>query len=98
MKNTNREKSCQVLEIKVTPRSSKNVLAGWEAGVLKIRLKAVPEKGKANEELIEFLSEVLDISKSRIHLLRGHTGRLKQVQIEGLTQDELSKKLEKNGG
>ena len=46
-----------------------------------IRLKAPAVDGKANENLIAFLSEVLDLSKSKIVLKKGHTSRIKCLEI-----------------
>ena len=83
------------LTVKVIPKSSKNAIVGWENGYLKIRLHAVPEKGEANEELIAFLSDILNIPKSRILLLRGHTGRLKQLELVDFTEEELKVLLSK---
>lgn len=83
------------LSVKVIPKSSKNAIVGWENGYLKIRLHAVPEKGEANEELIAFLSDILNIPKSRILLLRGHTGRLKQLELVDFTEEELKVLLSK---
>ncbi len=47
-----------------------------------IKLKAPAVDGKANEHLIEYLSEVLKISKSKIVLKKGHTARIKCLEIE----------------
>jgi uncharacterized protein (TIGR00251 family) len=49
-----------LITIKVIPRAPKKAIISYENG---IRLQAVPEKGKANEELIDFLTDVFDISK-----------------------------------
>ena len=70
-----------VLLIKVIPKAATHSVVGWENGYLKIRLAAVPEKGAANKALINFLSEILDISKSCITLLKGDTSRLKKIAI-----------------
>ncbi len=77
------------LAVKVIPRASKNQLVGWQNGELKVKLKAVPEKGKANQELIEFLADALGLSKSQIHLAAGATSQHKQLQFEGISQDQL---------
>jgi len=47
-----------------------------------VRLKAPAVDGKANEHLIELLSGILDISKSKIILKKGKTSRLKCLEIE----------------
>lgn len=81
------------ISIKATPRASQNAISGWEGDNLKIRLKAIPEKGNANETLCEFLAEYLEISPSQVLLIAGHTGRLKRVLIRGVSMDKLREKL-----
>lgn len=83
-----------VLKIKVIPKASKSEVAGWEGEELRIRLKAVPEKGQANDELIKFLSKFLGISKSQITLLRGDTSRHKQMQLDGISLAQLTSKID----
>jgi uncharacterized protein (TIGR00251 family) len=70
----------------VTPNAAKNQIIGFEEGVLRVRIRGVPEKGRVNEELIAFLAQVLKIAKSRIQILSGHTSRIKRLKIEGLEQ------------
>lgn len=72
-----------VLTVKVLPNSSKNAIVGFQGEVLKVKIKAPPDKGKANEELIEFLAESLGIAKSRIRIVHGQASRLKKVEITG---------------
>ncbi len=79
------------------PKSAKNTIVGWENGYLKIRLRAVPEKGEANEMLIAFLSEFLDLPKSRIVLKRGHKGRQKQLELIDFTEEQLKMRLQEVG-
>jgi len=50
---------------------------------LKVSINAVPEDGKANKELIEFLAKSWKLPKSSLSLLSGHTSRLKVILIEG---------------
>ncbi len=50
---------------------------------LKINIAAAPEDGKANEELIKFLSKFLKIAKSKITIIRGDNARMKLLKIEG---------------
>ncbi len=75
-----------IIQIKVTPNASKNQLIGYQEGVLRVRIRGVPEKGRVNEELIEFLADILGIAKSQIEILSGHTSRLKRLKIEGISQ------------
>jgi hypothetical protein len=76
-----------LITIKITPRARKNAIISYENRILKVRLNAVPEKGKANELLIDFLASALDIPKLSITLVRGHSSRLKHVNIEGLDEE-----------
>lgn len=70
------------LRIKVVTRQNKTEFFGMlDDGTLKIRLKAVPEKGKANKELVGFLSEELSIDSSRIEIIAGASDTTKLVRI-----------------
>lgn len=70
--------------IKVFPKASKNEVVGWEGDVLKVRLTAVPEKGKANAALIHLLSKHFKVPKSAINILKGETSRNKLIEITNL--------------
>ncbi|MDP1607857.1 MAG: DUF167 domain-containing protein [Chlamydiales bacterium] len=83
------------LSVKVTPKSSKNEIVGWENDELKIRLRAVPEKGKANELLIEFLAKTLHIAKSQIILVSGSTSRHKRLMIHHMEKETFLDLIEK---
>ena len=78
------------ISIKVQPNSNRNEVVGVVNGVWKIKIAAPPDKGKANKELVDFLSEWLDIKKDRINILRGQTSHNKIVEIEGLSAESLS--------
>lgn len=70
------------LPIKVIPRAKKTEFVGRMANnTLKIRLKAVPEKGRANEELISFLAGELHLTKEDIEIVSGFTDARKLVRI-----------------
>ena len=78
-----------LLQLKVQPNASRSGWAGRHGERLKIRLQSPPQNGKANRELIRFLSETLGIAKSNLELLRGQTSRNKTLRIEGLSADRL---------
>ncbi len=71
-----------ILKIHLHPGAKKNEIVGMHGDAIKIKIKAPPVEGKANEALIEFLSETLSIAKSKIEIIRGHTSRQKIVAIE----------------
>jgi uncharacterized protein (TIGR00251 family) len=71
------------IRVKVVPKSSKTELAGYlPDGTWKIKVAASPEKGKANRALIEFLSEHLDVAKSRIRIMSGETSQVKRIHVD----------------
>jgi len=81
------------LEVRVQPNANHNSIAGFREGVLYLKIAAPPVKGKANQELIAYLVDILDTSKSSISIQKGQTGRRKSVSISGLSQDSLLGKI-----
>lgn len=79
--------------VRVLPRSSRNEIVGEAEGVLRIKLTAPPVEGAANKLLVEFLSEKLNISKSRITIIAGQTGRAKVISVSGLKKADISRIL-----
>ena len=75
-----------ILRIRLSPNSSVCKINGvfindkGEA-FLKISVISIPEKGKANEELIKFLAKALGIAKSDIRIIAGDTDRCKKLCI-----------------
>lgn len=77
-----------LLTVKVIPQAHTNEILSFEGDVLKVRLKAKAEKGKANEELIRFLAKEFDLKPYEIELMTGHTTRTKRLRL-ALTAEEL---------
>ena len=77
------------VSVRVVPRASREGVAGFEGGVVRIRLNAPPVEGQANEALVRFLSKALGVPKNRITLVAGEKGRNKIVRVEGITREEL---------
>jgi len=76
------------LAIRVTPRARRNeIVEVLSDGTVKIRLTAPPDEGQSNEALVSFLSDVLNVSTSRIEIVAGTTGRDKLVSILDLDAD-----------
>jgi len=79
------------VRVKVIPKSQKNeIVEKMEDGTLKIRIKAAPERGRANKELIKFLSEELRIPKENIVIISGKTDQLKLLHIYGSNEQRRS--------
>jgi len=77
-----------VVEVRLTPRAAMDRIDGVETRsdglpILKARVRAVPEKGRANEAILKLLTKTLGLPTSRARLLAGDTARRKSVLLEG---------------
>ncbi len=77
-----------LLHLRVTPNAGRDAIDGIEmrddgSAVLRVRVSAVPDKGKANAAVIMLLAKALGVPKSTISLVGGETSRLKTLAIEG---------------
>ncbi len=79
--------------VKVVPRAPRDEMVGVEGDALKVRLKAPPVEGKANEALIKFLAETLRVRRADVEILRGETARHKLVRVRGLSGGRLNEIL-----
>jgi uncharacterized protein len=80
--------------VKVVPKSSRTELVGYlPDGTWKVKVAAAPEKGKANQALVEFLADTLGIKKNAIKITSGQTSPVKTLEIAGLSAESLSYKL-----
>ena len=70
-----------VFKVLIQPRSSKNMIAGLHGDALKIKLTAPPVDNAANQMCIKFLAKSLEVSKSSLEIVAGHTSRNKQVLL-----------------
>lgn len=79
------------LAVRLTPRAAKDGVDGVKLGAdgafVQARVRAIPEDGRANEALVELIAEELDLPKSAITLVVGHTSRLKRLHIAGNVTD-----------
>ena len=76
-------------DIKVVAGSSRTAIAGTMDGMLKVKISAPPEKGKANRCLIEFLAKELGVKKKAVEIITGKTSPHKQVEIVGVSADDV---------
>jgi uncharacterized protein (TIGR00251 family) len=88
------------LTVKVHPRARRSALAGRLGDAYKLDLTAPPVEGKANEECVRFFAEWARVPRTSVHIVTGLTSRTKIIEIEGLPQEELEKRLagEQHGG
>ena len=82
------------LRIKVIPSSSKDSIAGWLEYSLKIKVKAPPEKGKANKAVIKVLGKSLSLPKGSVNIESGLTSCKKIIEINAVDDNIITNKLE----
>ena len=76
-----------LLAVRLTPKAAKDEIAGIEMfngeAVLKARVRALPEDGRANEALVKLIAAWLCVPRSSVSIAQGGKSRLKHVLIEG---------------
>lgn len=85
-----------VLEITVTPKSSRSEILIDSSGNIKVFLNAPPADGKANAECIALLSKKLKTAKSNINIEKGDHARKKRISVSGISKEQVIALLRNN--
>lgn len=86
------------IPVRLTPGASSDRIDGWDVDaegrpVLKVRVRARPVEGQANEALVKLLAKALGVPKSAVSLQRGGQSRTKMIEVDGLSEPELKVRL-----
>jgi len=81
------------LPVKVVPKSSRDRIVGWVGDALKICVTAPPEKGRANDAVEALLADALGLPKEQVRITAGLSSPRKSVQIDGLDDAEIRRRL-----
>lgn len=86
------------IAIRLTPKGGRDAIEGWTANadglkLLKMRVAAAPEAGRANKALIALLAKTLGVAKSAIAIVGGETVRNKWIEVDG-DADEIARRLD----
>jgi uncharacterized protein len=82
-----------ILPVLAHPAAKREGISGERAGALRVAVSAAPEKGNANVAIQSVLAEALGCRSNTITLLSGDTSRKKRFLIDGITADELLRRL-----
>jgi uncharacterized protein (TIGR00251 family) len=82
-----------IIQIRVIPRSPRTHVEGRRGDAILIRVNAPPVDGAANDALVAFLSDVLDVPKRSITIVSGQASRDKRVRVEGIDRDAAMARL-----
>lgn len=85
-----------LFKVRVVPRASRSEVVGEHDGALRVRVAAPPVDGAANEELQRTLARALDVAIRDVLIVGGHSSKLKQVRVSGITREHLQSLAEGN--
>lgn len=81
------------LAVKVVPGSSRQRIVGAYADGIKITVRAAAEGGAANQAVLAVLADALDVGRTNVRILRGHSNPRKEVLILGLSAEAIQQRL-----
>ena len=86
------------IEVRLTPRASRDEVSGIRDGVLVCKVTAPPVEGKANQALRKLLASELGVAKGKVEIVRGERGRDKLVRVSGADPGRLARLTGSPGG
>jgi len=81
------------IRLRVTAGASRDAVAGWQDDVLRVRVAAPPQQGKANEAVLRLLATTLGVERRHLRIVRGQTSRDKLIEVDGLDQADIGARL-----
>ena len=82
------------VRVRVSPGARRTELVGRHGEAWKVRVAAAPERGRANEAVLDLLSRELELPRRAVSLVSGHAAREKVVLLEGIDRAESERRLE----
>ena len=89
------KESVTIIRVQVQPNAGENKVMHIDSGVWHLKIAAPPVKGKANRELVKFLSDILGIKKGDVVIEKGATNRRKTIAVRGLAPEQITARLGK---
>ena len=86
------------LRLRVSPGAARSAVVGRHGDGWKVRLAAAPQRGRANDALVELLSETLAVPRSTVRLVSGRASQDKIVELAGLDPETIDDRLLRAGG
>ena len=83
------------VRVRVSPGARRTELVGRHGEAWKVRVAAAPERGRANEAVLDLLSRELELPRRAVSLVSGHAAREKVVLLEGIDRAESERRLER---
>ena len=92
-KEGRREGEVAGVRVKVAPGAREDAVVGWQGDVLRLRVRAAPDGGKANDAVCRLLARALGVPPSAVTIARGASSREKLVQIQGPDDEDIRRRL-----
>jgi uncharacterized protein len=82
------------LRLRVVPGSARPGIVGRYGNAWKVRVGAPPERGRANDAVLDLLAETLSVPRHDVRLVSGHGARDKVIELDGIAEAETLRRLE----
>ena len=82
------------MRLRVAPGARRSEIVGRYGDAWRIRVAAPPDRGRANDEVLQVLAEALDVRPRQLRLVAGASSRDKIVELDGIDADEAERRLE----
>ena len=89
-----RTRSSIRLRVRVVPGATATQVVGRLGDAWKVRVRAAPEKGRANDEVVTLLAGSLGLPRADVRVVTGHTTRDKVVELAGISREDVERGLE----
>ena len=86
--------TCTRLRLRVSPGAGRACIVGRHGDAWKVRVAAAPERGRANEAVLRLLADRLAVPQASLTVVSGHTARDKVIELRGLDEAEVERRLE----
>jgi uncharacterized protein len=80
-----------VIDVKVTPKASRDEIAGMRDGMLLVRVTAPPVDDAANRAVVKLIAKRAGVARGRVRIVRGQKARRKVVAIDGPSAEVLDR-------
>lgn len=77
------------IAVHVTPKAGRDEVSGWRGTELAVRVSAAAEGGAANRAVCALLARAVGVPQRSVRVVRGQTSRHKQVEISGVTEEDV---------
>ena len=84
-----------LIAVRAQPGAKRNSILGERDGALRVAVTAAPDKGKANQAIVQMLADAFGLTKSSIEIVSGQTSRQKKFLLAGLEISDITEMLQK---